>query len=181
MRRLFVCAAVLVACNDRPTSSSTPVVVKPSVSFPAAVDARASSLVGDENVKLASRSPVPVLVPDTRLDAPLLIVETEYYAFSGKLEGGVTVAIQGNRKAYRYDHIAPVKGDRTLRGTQGFVTMNEGIRVATWTENGAAYTVDLECADGRDERCVKEDFVVAFTNRLVYVGGSSAEQKGSGR
>jgi hypothetical protein len=174
LRRSLVATTLLLgACNaDKPTSSSTPVVVKPGITWPASADTRGPTLLGDDNAKLVARSPVPVLVPDTRVDQPVLIVEAKYYAFSGKLPGGVSLAIQGTRDAYRYDNIAPAKGDKTLRGVGGFVTINEGIRVATWNENGAAYSVDVECASHDDERCAKEDFVVALTNRLVYVGGS---------
>ena len=34
-----------------------------------------------------------------------------------------------------------------LRGAKGFVTVNEGIRSASWMENGASYTIDVECRD----------------------------------
>jgi hypothetical protein len=136
------------------------------------VDTRAIAHLASEDAKLIARSPVPVLVPDTRVDEAKLMVEAEYYAFSGKLPNGVSLAIQGVRKAYRYDNVTPVKGDKKLRGTDGFVSINEGIRQATWSENGAAYSVDVECADHEDERCAKEDFVIDLTNHLAYVGGS---------
>lgn len=147
-------------------------MVKSGITWPAAVDTRATSLLGDENVQRVARSPVPVLVPDTRVDQPVLVVESEYYAFSGKLPGGASLAIQGNRKAYRYHDIPETKGSTTLRGASGFVSMNEGIRTASWNENGAAYSVDVECADREDERCKNESFVVDLVHRLVYVGGS---------
>lgn len=175
MKRSFLLASAvaLLACNaDRPTSSSTPVAVKPGITWPASVDTSAVAQLGDENAKLVARSPVPVLVPSSRVDEPVLMVDAEYYAFSAKLERGAHLAIQGNRKAYRYGDIKPVKGDRKLRGGDGFIGMNEGIRTASFNENGAAYSVDVECSDHADERCAKEDFIVDVVNRLVYVGGS---------
>lgn len=50
--------------------------------------------------------------------------------------------------------------------------MNEGIRSASFVENGAAYTVDVECASVADARCQSDAFVVELASRLVYVGGS---------
>ena len=58
------------------------------------------------------------------------------------------------------------------REARGFVTVNEGIRTASWMENGAAYSVDVECNDFRDARCQGEDFLLSIVAQLAFVGGS---------
>ncbi len=55
---------------------------------------------------------------------------------------------------------------------RGFVSINEGIRTASWIENGAAYSVDVECSDVRDARCQSEEFLLSIVAQLTYVGGS---------
>ena len=85
---------------------------------------------------------------------------------------GATVALQGTRAAHRYEGVEPAAGNRELRATKGFVSVNEGIRTASWIENGAAYSVDVECSDHRDARCQSDDFLISVVTQLAYVGGS---------
>lgn len=170
----------LLACNGSSTASpesqgAAVATVTPGITWPQSTSANASalSLVGDEAAlrRQVDASPVPVLVPaKTKLEAPVLMVEGEYYALSGKLTGA-SISIQGTRERKRHPDIAPVKGNRKLRGTDGFVTVNEGIRTTSFVENGAGYTVDVECSAPDDARCKDDAFVVALTEELVYVGG----------
>jgi len=171
--------------DDSPPSVSTSTTIRPSVAWPAAnaVDDRAlqSLITGATAARgtdareiraLVSRSPVPVLAPRSlELTSPTLVVEGEYFALSGRLEG-VTISLQGTRAAHRYEGIEPAPGNRELRGTRGFVSINEGIRTASWIENGAAYTADVECADVHDARCESEAFLLQLVGQLAFVGGS---------
>ena len=136
------------------------------------VDARALEQLGDARSQLA-RSPVPVLAPnaEVRLERPTIVVEGEFYSITGRV-AGATINIQGTRAAHDYEGVAPHPGNRALRSGKGFVTENEGIRSASFMENGAAYSVDVECASADDARCKNDGFVVALVNRLVYVGGA---------
>lgn len=195
---LFIAAPVLtcvvacvVACNETATnvaaigSERTPAVhtstVRPTVAWPKAstVDERTLTSLGrsgngsDGEVRaLVARSPVPVLAPkDLTLVSTTLVVEGEYFALAGHIDGA-TVALQGTRAAHRHEGIEPAAGDRVLRATKGFVSVNEGIRTASWVENGAAYSVDVECADARDVRCQSDDFLLSVVTQLAYVGGS---------
>ena len=184
---LFVTAAVL-GCNDSTgTSERAPTVatstLRPArVTWPEAskIDEAALATIAREGTKtdreisaLVARSPVPVLAPkDLVLAAPTLVVEGEYFALSGRV-GGATVALQGTRAAHRYEGVEPATGTRDLRGTKGFVSVNEGIRTASWMENGAAYSVDVECADLlHDARCQSDDFLLSVVAQLTYIGGS---------
>ncbi len=200
---LFCGSASVVACNGNtsasrsderaPAVSASSVVVRPAVAWPAltAIDDDAllslskSGGANDREIRaLIARSPVPVLVPrDVQLASPTLVVEGEYFALTGRVDGA-TISLQGTRAAHRYEGIDPATGNRelprldvtsstrTARSTRGFVTTNEGIRTASWIENGAAYSVDVECNDTGDARCHGDDFLLSIVAQLSYVGGS---------
>ena len=184
----LVCVTATAAgCNDNTATvgdrapAVTTSTVRPSVAWPSAstVDERTLASLGREATKgelevraLIARSPVPVLAPkDLVLASPTLVVEGEYFALTGRVDG-TTIALQGTRAAHRYEGIEPAAGTRSLRATKGFVSVNEGIRTASWIENGAAYSVDLECADPRDARCQNDDFLLSIVTQLTYIGGS---------
>ncbi len=188
-RHVLVCisaVAIGVACNDVPRGSDrAPTVaisstVRPTISWPDAwkVDDRALALLCRDGTKseqdtraLVARSVVPVLAPrDLALGSPTLVVEGEYFALTGRVDG-TTVALQGTRAAHRYEGIEPSAGNRDLRGTKGFVSTNEGIRTASWVERGAAYSVDVECGNPRDRRCQSDDFLLDIVGQLAFVGG----------
>jgi hypothetical protein len=188
-------AAASVACNgntsasrsdDRaPAVSTSSVTVRPAVAWPALTTIDDGALVSlsksggrnDREIRaLIARSPVPVLAPrELQLASPTLVVEGEYFALTGRVDGA-TISLQGTRAAHRYEGIEPVTGNRELiraSGTaRGFVTTNEGIRTASWIENGAAYSVDVECSDTADARCHGDDFLLSIVAQLSYVGGS---------
>jgi hypothetical protein len=185
-------ATTVSACNSNTTTAREELppaiatsTVRPTVAWPSAtsVDERALSSVIDaaqssrgidprEIRALIARSPVPVLAPrDLRLGSPTLVVEGEYFALTGRVQG-TTIGLQGTRAAPRYEGVEPVTGNRDLRGTRGFVSVNEGIRTASWIENGAAYSVDVECADAQDARCQSEAFLLSVVESLAFVGGS---------
>jgi hypothetical protein len=184
-------AAAALGCNNAPSvrddgtspapaSPAPPVnTVRPAIAWPAAstVDDTALSSLGgrmsERDVRaLVARSPVPLLAPKhLRLESPTLVVEGEYFALTGRADGA-TISLQGTRAAHRYEGVEQVSGNRSLRGTKGFVSINEGIRTASWIENGAAYTLDVECADVRDARCQGEELLLSIVEQLAYVGGS---------
>jgi hypothetical protein len=170
--------ATCVACNAPPASGdpqtkvAVSTTVRPAIAWPPAsqIDRRAlDELGGPDRV---AGSPVPVLVPSSvRLESATLVVEGEFYSLTGRANGA-KITIQGTRAAKTYEHIPPAAGNRDLTRARGFVSMNEGIRTASWIENGAAYAVDVECADLEDSRCAAEGFITALVARLAYVGGA---------
>ena len=195
---MILCGSLLLACNGNtsaartdehaPTVSTSSIVVRPTVAWPAAssIDegalfslARSAAKTDGEVRALVSRSPVPVLVPkDLRLGSTTLVVEGEYFALTGRVDEATsraTVSIQGTRAAHRYEGVEPASGTRDLaRGAtvRGFVTINEGIRNASWIENGTAYSVDVECSEHTDLRCKSDDFLLSIVAQLTFVGGS---------
>ncbi len=186
----IVTAVTVVGCadssppagTDRAPAVSTS-VVRPALAvvWPEAskVDERALAALGRQGTKsereiraLVARSPVPVLAPkELVLASPSLVVEGEYFALTGRASGAM-VSLQGTRAAHRYEGVEPVSGNRALRASKGFVSINEGIRTASWIENGAAYSVDVECESTRDARCRSDEFLLSVVNQLTYVGGS---------
>lgn len=159
--------------------------MRPTVAWPALTSVDDGALLSlsksggrnDREIRaLIARSPVPVLAPrELQLASPTLVVEGEYFALTGRVDGA-TISLQGTRAAHRYEGIDPATGNRELirvGGTaRGFVTTNEGIRTASWIENGAAYSVDVECSEAADARCHGDDFLLSVVAQLSYVGGS---------
>jgi hypothetical protein len=192
-----VLGAVLLACNGNTSASRSSderapavvaspisIMVQPSVAWPAAstVDeqtvfelSRDGSKKDREIRALIARSPVPVLAPKgLRLTTPTLVVEGEYFALTSRADGA-TISLQGTRAAHRYEGVDPTPGNRGLRASgslRGFVSVNEGIRTASWIENGVAYSLDVECNDSRDARCQSDAFLLEVVAQLAYVGGS---------
>jgi hypothetical protein len=185
LARIALASSWLFGCNaEAPKASTEPpkatpqvaTAVRPAVAWPDPARASEAALENLSDVPEAraaiARSPVPVLAPTrVRIASPTLVVESAYYALSGK-DGGATIAIQGTRPALRYENLPPVPGNRELRGLRGFVGVNEGIRTATWMEHGVAYSVDVECQDARDERCTSEIYLLELVEGLAFAGGS---------
>ena len=179
---LFALPMAVLACetpaSDRAvTTSADTNVVTPKVTWPAPakVDARAVAALGDAKraSELLGRSPAPVLAPtNVTFERPTFVVGAEFYALTGRVSG-TTIAIQGTRAAHRYEDVAPVAGDRAIRGTRGFVSTNEAIRTVSWIENGIAYSVDIECADPTDTRCTSDTFALDVVEHLAFAGGGS--------
>lgn len=177
MRRGLV--ACVLACGCNAASPSEPVttapqatIVRPAIAAPTTIDVRARAALGEAAPDKIDASPVPVLAPPDRFEAPVVMVGPEYYAIALR-SGTATIAIQGTRAQHRVEGVGPIEGRSALRGTKGFVTVNEGIRSASWSEHGAAYSVDVECADAADARCASDAFVTSLVNALVYVGGGT--------
>ena len=192
-------AACTSACNGStsrteqhapPVGTTSTALTRPTITWPAqatAEDRALLSLLGDgtrdgtrtegELRALVGRSVVPVLAPrELRLASPTLVVEGEFFTLTGRVDNPsgssrATVSLQGTRAAHRYEDIEPVNGNRSLRGTRGFVSVNEGVRTASWIENGAAYSVDVECSDVHEARCESEDFLLSVVAQLTFVGG----------
>ncbi len=166
-------------------------VVTSKVVFPAAATkderAFASLLVTTEETTrarerandLLARSPVPVLAPtNVAFERPTFVVGPEFYALTGRVPSTsahatsiATVSIHGKRAAHQYDDIPVIAGNRTVRSGKGFLSVNEGIRTASWIENGAAYSVDVECSEVlTDARCDSEAFVADIVEHLAFAG-----------
>lgn len=118
------------------------------------------------------KSAVPVLAPAGSAFASSAVVSVGpvWAAVSATAEG-VTLTLHGSKLAYKYGDIAPVAGDRTLRGKPGFVTLESNIWQASWIEGGVAYSLHAECQSAGDGRCADDKFLLASVESLAYVGG----------
>src|SRR5688572_8190755 len=112
-------------------------------------------------------SSVPVLLPRTLdLARATLVVEPTYTAPSVPAPG-ITVSLHTVRIAHQHPGVTAAGAERAIRGGTGYVTVNEGIRVATWTENGVAYALDLECAVAGDARCADDAYLLSLVEELA--------------
>jgi len=136
------------------------------------VDRAAVAALPDRALSALRLSPVPVLAPKapSMLRDAVLTTGDHWSALSTR-EDGLTLAVQASGTAVRHEGIGPVRGNRSIRGTRGFVTQETGIWSATWIENGVAYSADLECAVAGDDRCASEAFLMELVEGLVFVGG----------
>jgi hypothetical protein len=122
------------------------------------------------------RSPVPVLVPGdpdwlarARIHSPAG-PHSFGYALS-VTHGDRSVTVQASRIATLLPHIGHSRGNRRIRGGEGFYSDNDGIRTASWIEHGVAYSLDLECKDPAGRACSREA-LEALVDGLAYVGGA---------
>jgi hypothetical protein len=149
--------------------------VEQQIDWPEAssIDHKARAALADDARAAVDRAPVPVLVVarPSLLAAAKVIAQPNFYALSAQSEG-VTISLQATRIAHKYDHIPPAKGPALVRGKPAFVTQNEAIWSATWTEFGASYVLEVECNTLPDPRCTDDRFVLELAENLAYVGGA---------
>ena len=182
-------AATAIACGspDRPPPSTTGgTAATPAASpqppipqWPAAANAdqRALGAMSAAASSQVGESPVPVLVPTDRqvLAASRVLVGDSRYTFASSTNG-LTVSVQASA-APKESPASVAPNPAALTSTIGAgsrrvsITENEGIRVATWFENGVAYSADVECATTTDARCKDNAYLLALVRDLVFVGG----------
>jgi hypothetical protein len=171
-------ACVLGACNSREAQSKSTGSATTSEALrkaePGATDAIALGKLSPEAQLAVTRSPVGVLVPSdpALLASGTVMADKSWYAFHAQTSG-VTIAIQGTNVAHVHPEVAPDDGNTILRRGRGYVTVNEGIRTASFIEDGVAYAVDVECATAGDPHCASDAYVLELTNGLVKVGGGT--------
>jgi hypothetical protein len=146
-------------------------VVSRTIAWPNAQPRETLKLRLDTSSRAAvDASPVPVLVPPDFVETGRIKRGEGWYAFAGQAEGR-SVSIQGSAKARLYPGIGVAEPTWTVRGLGGFVTQNEGIWAVSWTEHGAAYSLEVECAKASDDACRDETFALGLAEQLHYVGG----------
>src|SRR5947209_6791663 len=157
----------LSSCDTSAKSGSSTTALAPNqvvqtVRWPslAALDSAALAKLPPEARAKVESAKMPVLVPNdvVLLEHAKIVAEQNFFAFSAS-SGGLSVSVHGTRVAHVRD-IPPIKGDRTIRGASAFVTENERVREASWTENGVSYVVDVECEKENDARCSSDRFLV---------------------
>jgi hypothetical protein len=161
------------------SATVTPVIA--AVIWPpsASVDRTALAALPETAAHAARASRVPVLVPSRRelLAAPVLVAREHWTSFWAKTDA-ITVSLTMTRLSHKYPSIPPFRGARAVRGAPAFVTMNEGIWSASWTENGVSYALDVECASPEAPACASDALVLELASGLVYVGGDEPRAAG---
>lgn len=117
------------------------------------------------------RSPVPVLVPaDPAWLASVAVFTSDAgYALAAH-DGELGLTLQASRIATLIAGVGHARGHHRMRGVDGFISANDGIRTAAWIEHGVAYSLDLECHEPDGPGCSDEALRTAVDG-LVHVGG----------
>lgn len=184
----LVAALASAGCSEDP--KPTPSAVKPvsagsfaqsEVIFPAAssLDETALAALPEGERTHLGESKVPVLVPKRPLLETKVMVEPGFYAFHAVDERALsdgrisraTIAIQGTRYSHVHEDFPTDVTTHRMRKGRGTYTVNEGVVTTTFFENGATYSVDVECSVAADARCADEAYVMALTDGLAFVGG----------
>lgn len=153
------------------------VVVDVAWPDPARLDRAAAGALDARAAEGVRRSRVPVLLPARRdMLAVTKVIAKEHWTVASARVPGATVTVTASRAARAVPGIERAEGRRAIRGTRGNVTQNEGIWSAAWTENGAAYSVEVECDSPGAGPCADDAFVMRLADGLVYVGGAGAEE-----
>jgi hypothetical protein len=142
---------------------------------PEKVDRAAARLLTLRAAESVRASRVPVLLPaSVDLLAAANVIAKEHWTTASVRAPGATITVTATRAAHVVPGVGPVKGSRAIRAAQGMVTQNEGIWSAAWTENGVAYSVEVECDSPGAARCADEAFVMELASGLAFVGGMGA-------
>ena len=150
------------AADDRPSATLT-------------VDQAALQQLPARSREAVAAARLPVLVVDDArlLAAAVVMSEPRWTAVSSRSDG-ITVSLHATAVRHRFEHIAPHAGRSEVRGTPAWVTQNEGIWSAAWTEGGVAYSLELECDTLPDPRCDDSALLLELATKLVVVGGRVA-------
>lgn len=144
----------------------------------AAIDAALRERMPNELRAAVDRSPVPVLVPAD----PTWLAQARMHSPDGPGSYGYalsltladsTVSVQASRIATLLPHVGHVRGNRRIRGGDGWFSDNDGIRTASWIEHGVAYSLDLECHAPDGPACAPAN-LERLVRELVYVGGAGS-------
>ncbi|MCA9694870.1 MAG: hypothetical protein KC636_35150 [Myxococcales bacterium] len=141
-----------------------------------ALDLEARARLDGDVLEAVDRAPVPVLLPSAPLEHVLVVTGERWFSLRGEQPGGVTVVVTGSGLATHYPGSGAARFPDTLRGHEGVVSINEGIRHASWIERGAAYSLELECASPEASPCDSDQPLRALVEGLAFVGGAAVEE-----
>lgn len=193
MTRVSLALAAIVlatACEQQatPRSSNATAPAAPaltaeqpsSVRWPQAarINSAARSALSQDALSVLQESPVPVLLPGEPelLRSGRAGVTSDRYTFSAQ-QDTMTVYLQASQ-APAPQPSGPISGLEVRRtpaaGRDVLFTEAEGMRMATWVENGVSYLAEVECASAADARCRDDAYLLTVIEKLVFVGGKGA-------
>jgi hypothetical protein len=157
-----------------------------SITWPTSRDEVARARLSSDAQGKLDLAPVPALAPTepALAAASRVVVKDAFYSLSARASG-LSLYVSGTRVAYRYAALerelerrggprtpdGRLPGPHAVRGTDAFVTQNEGVWSVSFFEHGASYVVELACDDPRDARCADDALVRSLAEGLSHVGG----------
>lgn len=156
---------LLAAC-----SSSAPVEVRR-----AALQAPSLSGLPEASREAVAQARIPVLLLPERFAAESVVtVGPRWYAVSFHRDRDVTVSIHATDMVHGAlsdeERAALPPPEHQVRGVPARTGVNEGIRYVTFTEDGVAYALEVECWDVRsDPRCTAPYWALDLADELVEV------------
>lgn len=141
----------------------------------------ASFGVPDDSVRLSleadvlaavDRASAPVLAPRAWSVVKVIPLAKAGFSLIAR-DGDAKLVLQSSKIAHLYEDLPSAAPRAEIRGVAGTLTVNEGIRSASWVEGGVAYTADLECGDAEAPACASDEGFSALLEGLVYVGGAA--------
>jgi hypothetical protein len=157
----LIAVALAIGCGGPPATSTS--------NAPAPTTEPATSAGAGQGT---TTSGLAVLVPEElarqESTGPGFAVADTHYTVTQRDEQ-MTLSLTGSLVSREEASIkaTPGKPAGTLRGVPVYVTENEGIKTATWIENGTAYALDIECTSDSDKRCTSPDYVMNVIKGLV--------------
>jgi hypothetical protein len=126
-----------------------------------------SRYAADVHATLA-RPRIPVIAPAEPTTNVVATSGDTWYALSvhGK---GYVLHTTGSSQARVHPHIRTTEPTHPMRKDGGFLTRNEDIWAASWIENGAAYSFEIECDRRVVQWCDDEAVVLQHVESLVHM------------
>lgn len=119
-----------------------------------------------------SRTETPVLLlPEPYMRSAAVMAEARWFAIDTTDEG-LSVHLHGTHAFVEAPAGAlgePPAPNASVRGNPAYNYVEESVRVLTWMEQGAAYSLDLVCPSEGDARCADESFIVELASQTEPV------------
>lgn len=161
VRRAIAATLLMVACGPGPDRP------------PAGGGATETRSAGGAVQGAAPAGRLTVLIPPELARAESLqgdgvVLQESYYSVTQDADN-LTLSVTGSLVDRNESGTTLAQGTpaATLRGVPVYVTENEGIKTATWIENGTSFALDLECTSQSDERCRSSEYILEQVRSLV--------------
>ncbi|MEZ4337326.1 MAG: hypothetical protein R3B82_11950 [Sandaracinaceae bacterium] len=129
------------------------------------------AMLGPDARAALDESRLPVLLPaDEDLLATAVVTSGPHFVAWGADGEGVHVSLHGTDYQWAIGDAPPEPPIDQVRSRRAYVSMNEGIQMASWIEDGVAWALDVECdAVERDARCASDTYVRELAESLERV------------
>jgi hypothetical protein len=179
MRLRLSLLIALCGCAREAPPRTAPAREPSALALTNVVDAIASgalAALGPDARDAVRRSPLPVLLWSDPLAAAATVATAgpRWYALSARV-GERTLSLHATFERPSEDGAPPAGHSERARGRPAMVLFNEGIRSVTWSESGATYALEVECARPFDDpACAQSAFVLGLAESLVRAPATPA-------